>query len=92
MSFPIAVTALVCSCVLRASAASPPDQPVPPPSIRPAHGPHCEYVSRLVYKPAGEYCGFNDAGAPVHGLFDCGLVNNGSSCVEQCTFVRCHEP
>jgi hypothetical protein len=63
------------------------------PKIEPAPpGPRCEYIPHEIYKPAADQCGFNDASAPVLGLYECGLVSNGKACVETCTFLRCHEP
>jgi hypothetical protein len=63
-----------------------------PPTIRPQEGPMCAWAPSTVSKAAGGQCGFNDAGAPNPGIFQCGMVSNGQACVEQCVFVRCQNP
>jgi hypothetical protein len=92
------LSALACLCVIppanwAADGDQAPSATPPPSTIRPApSGPQCEYIEHKVYRPAAEYCGFNKVSAPELGEFECGLVSNGVSCTEQCTFIRCHEP
>jgi hypothetical protein len=54
-------------------------------------GPHCPWEPVQQSLPAGGQCGFNDAGAPNPGIFQCGLVSNGNACVNHCVFVRCQD-
>jgi hypothetical protein len=62
------------------------------PAIENNRGPACPWNPIQQSLPAGGQCGFNDAGAPNPGIFNCGQVSNGNACVEKCVFVRCQEP
>jgi hypothetical protein len=67
------------------------DPPKPPiwkePEVKSVQpGTQCAWGIEHKHKPT-PLCGFNDVGAPKAGEFNCGLVAQGSKCVEQCTFT-----
>jgi hypothetical protein len=70
--------------------AGPPIAPNPGgPSIRTAPpGPICEWKPRQTILPTAQ-CGFNSIGAAKSGVFDCGKVSNGTTCIDSCQFKRC---
>ena len=46
----------------------------------------CEWRPRLNNKPAPDQCGFDDAGDPLIGLFECGFSED---CERVCLFLGC---
>src|SRR5438045_1960458 len=64
----------------------------PGPTIEQApSGARCEWIPQPENLPAPQ-CGFNDAGVPHPGIFDCGVRTEGGSCVRHCVFKSCNEP
>jgi hypothetical protein len=66
-----------------------PQQPAGPVMRAAPAGPRCEWSPRETRLPAATQCGFNDIALPNPGVYDCGLVARGDTCVQRCVFKRC---